>query len=413
MVNHNRPNALPKLAARFIFLASIGWLVYVGSGAIALVFHLPSTKPPVFTGTFREQALDLGPTGGLKDLVSADELKLAFRAIKPHWRVPKTNFILHALRFWGQEATFNDTYNPYGNGTPSGSRMLEVMLDSLEAERFQVGPYPFLYRTRFGVGVQYETGGGGIAHLDQYLKVMGELALRSDTMVRLPDGSRANLGDAIRDSLLHFDADQELEFTAVAYSRWLPPTRTWHNRNGEIHSFDEVSDLLLCKSPTKAACCGIHILYALVNILRVHAIHPIIKPELVARIERRLYETSRALEQNQDQSGVWLGRWYESRSPSPGEEWGFQAIAATGHHLEWIALAPDRLRPKREVIGRAAVALTRLINKHASVTISNSYPPFSHAGRALALMQETTPSMILDDRASEAGPTPHNRGLAE
>ena len=231
--------------------------------------------------------------------------------------------------------------------------MLDVLLDSRAAETSGVEPYPFLYRSDPGVSVQYEAGGCGIAHHDQYLKVMGDLGLSSETAIRLPDGSPSTLGEVIRNSLANFDIGQELEFTAVAYSRWLPPTRSWVDRHGDRHSFDDIAEALMKRPSDKTSCCGAHTPYALVNLLRANQQYPILDPDVARRVEAHLVDISRRLEANQDPSGAWLGRWYVSREPVPDETIGFQAIWATGHHLEWITLAPEHLRPNRQCIERA------------------------------------------------------------
>jgi len=100
---------------------------------------------------------------------------------------------------------------------------------------------------------------------------------------------------------------------------------------------------------------------------------------------------------------VWLGRWHESKAPLADAPWAFQAIAVTGHHLEWIALAPPQFRPRRESVERAALALARLIPQQPPPTVANSYAPFSHAARALLLMEEADP-VLCAKALSAAGP---------
>jgi hypothetical protein len=219
--------------------------------------------------------------------------------------------------------------------------------------------------------------------------------VRCDTPIRLPGGSWFALEDVVRHSLANFDSEQELEFTAVAYSRWLPPETAWTDRYGEEHDFDQLTDALLRRVPQHTACYGCHTPYALVNLLRANERHRILRASTVRRLEARLVEVSRLLERNQDASGVWFGLWYKCSEPAPGHSRGLQAIWVTGHQLEWIALAPQRVRPALGCIKRAARALVRLLPEHSYMTAANTYPQFSHACRALALIEEVEPGAIL------------------
>ena len=133
--------------------------------------------------------------------------------------------------------------------------MFEALTDSVIAEECGVVPYPFLFMTHLGPSAPI-TKGGGVSHPDQYIQALGEAGARSDTAIRLPDGASATLEGVIRESLANFNIEQEMEFTAVAYSRWLPPTRRWVDRHGYVHSFDEIAEALMSRSLDGASCCG-------------------------------------------------------------------------------------------------------------------------------------------------------------
>jgi hypothetical protein len=287
----------------------------------------------------------------------------------------------------------------HANAGRPGSTAVMILTDSFEAERAGVVPYPFLQRSRFGVSVQVDSP-GGFAHLDQYLKAFGELALPSSTPVRLPDGDWLTIEDVLRESLANFNIDQELEFTAVAYARWLPPTKSWVDRYGVAYTFDELASALLDRRADKTACNGVHTLYAIVNLLRVNAVYKILAPATTRRLEARLAEASRQLEQHQHSTGVWLARWYQSKEPAVDGSFALQAIWVTGHHLEWIALAPQGLRPRRATILLAAHALARLLLEHSYMTAANTYPQFSHACRRLALLEEVKPASLASGGSS-------------
>ncbi len=274
--------------------------------------------------------------------------------------------------------------------------MLEVLLDMKKFAAAGVGPSSFLYRSSHGVQVWHDANAvGGIAHVDQFLKATGELGLSSEQPVQLMDGSSATLGDVVRGSLAVFTPKAELEFTAVAYSRWLPPCARWFDRFGEPHSLDELCRGLLEKPVGSGACAGTHVPYALINLLRAHSLHPVLADETARNAEERLKEISRLLETHQASTGAWFDNWHLSDRPKKGKDPGLQIIAAVGHHLEWIALAPETLRPEPTCIQRAARLLASMVPQHSLETVASTYPPFSHAARALALLEEADPAEVI------------------
>jgi hypothetical protein len=348
------------------------------------------------------------PAGGLKGTITKWEVYRVLVFLEPRWRISKTNSILHALRLWGDNAEFNDSPIPSKFLTipPSGKSMLEVMLSNYAFRNAGVSPSPFLYRTPAGIGVAYGygTGAGGVAHADQFLKVMGELGLPLNARLELSETDTGTLAEVLNESISSFRLEEELEFTAVAYSRFLPPHSTWCNSKGKQFSFDVVAEKLLSRPLGEGACGGVHVLYALTNLLRVDQIFRILDPSTAKHIETRLDEVSRILERNQSSEGAWLLNWHKGKDVSTKEPWGFQAVWITGHHLEWIALATPRLRPSERTIKKAASLLANVIPRHTIDTIYESYAPFSHAARALLLIEELEPGALMKEFRHQALP---------
>ncbi len=326
------------------------------------------------------------------------ELRRTLVYLQPRWRISKTNALLHALRLWGPKADFPDDVlgSPLRMAMPPGDRMLEVLLDMQKYDRAGVRPSVFLYPTEYGVRQWYDSlNEGGVAHCDQFLKVMGELGLPADQPIRLIDGRTATLADVICDSLNMYSPTEELEFTAVAYSRWLPPTSEWSDRFGRRHSLDGLASALLEQPLGEGACYGTHALYGLVNLLRAHRLHPVLRPGTADAVEKHLSRVSALLEANQSAEGAWFEKWHQSNRPTLPEDATLEAITAVGHHLEWVAMAPPDLRPKTPCLAKAAEFLVRVIPGHSVNTIAGSYSTFSHAGRALALLSEADPVAVV------------------
>jgi hypothetical protein len=340
----------------------------------------------------------VAPAGGLQGSISREELYKALLFLEPRWKIAKTNNLLHALRLWGVDADFTNSPlpNPFLTVPPSGKRMLDVLLSNRLFRQAGIFPSECLYRTDHGVGVVRDNiNAGGVAHVDQYMKVMAESGVPLRTKIEVFEKDDATLADVLRESQYSFGLEEELEFSAVAFSRYLPPRTTWQNRFGEVFTFDMMADKLLEKSLGQGACGGVHAMYALINLLRVNDRYPILKPVTRERIERRIARVSRLLEANQSPDGAWYLDWHVGKVPSEDEPVGFQAVWMTGHHLEWIALAVPRLRPDRKVIQKAASYLVKAIPLHTIHTIAESYAPFSHAGRALALIEEVDPAQVI------------------
>jgi hypothetical protein len=318
---------------------------------------------------------------------------------------------MHALRLWGSSARFDSPdvqgdvpiLNPFLTAIPSAREMVAAMLSNPEARRLGVYPNINIRRSEYGVAVEVGTVPGSIGHVDQYLKVAGDLGLSSGTQLELGDGETATISDVLRDSLAQFQIDQELDFTAASYAMWLPPHRSWHDRFGVEHSLEEVVGALLRRPVGSGACFGTHLPYALVQLYRSNEECYLFSRSLAGRIATTLSRVSRLLERHQSREGAWYAQWQESASADETEPAAFQAIAATGHHLEWISYAPPPLRPGEETIRRAARFLAESIPLNSVTTISRSYPRFSHAARALVLLEEVDPANLISNGQAVTG----------
>src|SRR5690606_16031429 len=92
--------------------------------------------------------------------------------------------------------------------------------------------------------------------------------------------------------------------------------------------------------------------------------------------------------------GYWHGNWSlgaAAKNVATDDE-DYRRVIATGHHLEWLAIAPPELHPPRESLRRAA---RWLIDETLSVpeeTLRERYTFYSHVGNALALWRGTHPA---------------------
>ena len=105
---------------------------------------------------------------------------------------------------------------------------------------------------------------------------------------------------------------------------------------------------------------------------------------------------------SQNDDGSWPPNWWqgEAAHDEPADEPFYKTIIATGHHLEWLAIAPRRLHPPREQIRRAAAGIIVQTTSRTAEEIQTQYTFYSHVGSALALWRGTSPARFWQHRGS-------------
>jgi hypothetical protein len=106
-----------------------------------------------------------------------------------------------------------------------------------------------------------------------------------------------------------------------------------------------------------------------------------------------LREATRRLVASQSQEGFWDQNWPDAKAAARDEKLDTplsRRILATGHALEWWAMAPAEFHPPREVLIRAGQWLAKEIDGMDSPAIEKNYTFLSHAGRALRLWRSGT-----------------------
>jgi len=292
----------------------------------------------------------------------------------------------------------------------SSTEMLAIIFDTSQHDHY----YRFDRRSRRMQGFLRKTPQGFVPsvsrisparsvapHHEKVFQVAGELGLRSDWRV-VVDGEDYSLGDGIVDALSRINIEQELEFSTVALAHYLPPMRSWRNRQGEVISFDQLVEKLLAQK--SGACYNTHRLYALVILLRANQKYAILEGEIAKQIEAELKRASLVLTRQQMLSGLWEGSLFDDRLKEPASLAHGEFLRATGHHLEWIAFAPKELRPTDAVIQKAATGLVELIERSRQEVLDMQYGPLTHAVRALLLLSgRGSVEAVLDGLPAERG----------
>src|SRR5690606_10552211 len=90
--------------------------------------------------------------------------------------------------------------------------------------------------------------------------------------------------------------------------------------------------------------------------------------------------------ESQFEDGRWPPDWSRGAEAvtDPGDGDMYQTVIATGHHLEWLTIAPEELHPPRERVIRAARWIIDNTLSRSDEEISRNYTYYSHVGAALA-----------------------------
>jgi hypothetical protein len=223
------------------------------------------------------------------------------------------------------------------------------------------------------------------------LATLGEIGLPISQQLHLRDGE-ATVGELVTSAMTRFHAEQlENEWSAIAYARYVFPTLAWTNQYGERRDVEDLVAELVERRLGEGACRGTHRLEALVVLYRANETARALPPRVEQRIESHLGEVAALLVRTQHAEGYWDGNWARNKSAASDDASLAVRILSTGHHLEWLALAPEHVQPPRETVVRAAQWLVRAMLEVDDVTLQRQYGPFSHAARALCLWRSREP----------------------
>jgi hypothetical protein len=341
--------------------------------------------------TLRQVPHVIPPRYDLRAIASDAQLAAVMDRLQPPAGPPNTNDLLHALRLWGPDAEFDDA------NVPSGSTMRDYFIDDGVFQPFTGDAPPLVDNSGELVRMRsYRYGDPhrrtASVHTDDVLATFGEMGLPSDTLVQLRDGETtvAALVDA---ALRRYHRQQyEYEWSVITYARYAFPQPLWRNRHDQTIDVDGLVDELIGHPLRLGVCGGTHRLEALVVLLRADDAVGALRPKTRAKIIMHLTEISRLLVGSQAVEGYWAKSWSRGGESDSNETPPLsERILATGHHLEWLALAPPEVLPPRETLVRAGQWLVRGMLEVDETSLRRDYGPFTHAARALCLWRSRDP----------------------
>ncbi len=331
------------------------------------------------------------------EMVSDDDLAAVLWQVRPKFEQKglRPNLVEHAIRAWGVNAEFLDPE------VLSGRQMEQFLLDhGTFVLSWGKEASPLLEDRRTGVGVNWGEARSQSVHHDHMLACVTEAGTSLNEPVMLPTQREMTLENVVREALRDFRLDErETEWTAMAFGLWLAPTKTWEAVDGREMSFDLLAQRLMRGYLEKGVCSGTHRVYSLMLLWRLDQDHDILSDEVAAEVYAHLSLVRDLIIASQFEDGHWPSNWNEGQDAveNPREDEMRAKIIATGHHLEWLAIAPQELHPPQEQIDKAATWIIDVVKHQSREQVLQRYTFLSHVGNALSLWRGTTPAKFWKD----------------
>ncbi len=360
---------------------------------VARMSHRPVALDVDLAGTTRA---NVEPFYNDAEVVSDEELAGVLKKIVPRFSRShlRPNLVEHALRTWGSKIVFN---NP---DAISGPQMADFLTDTAKyMDSWGKNNAPLMEPTPDGIHVRWGEDSSSSVHHDHTLAALTEAGLELDAPVYTTIRAlqvRNVLAEALRDFQLD---ERETEWSAMSFTLWLAPQKTtvWHNGEGRRITFDMVAERLMRNHKRDGVCLGTHRVYSLMLLLRLNEQSggELITKETAAQIMDYLRTSRDMIMASQSADGSWPANWTDGAAAEANadpKEKPSKRVIATGHHLEWLSIAPAELHPPREQILKAADWLVKNVAETPQAEIDQSYTFYSHVGKALAMWRKTSPA---------------------
>ncbi len=387
-------------------------LLACGSFAVAWAVSRPEAKALVaqelwhrdsFTHVVipREKPLVISSLYDRPDLMSDADLAAVLKQIVPRFprQSLKPNHVEHALRTWGVGAEFQDP------SVLSGKELTEFLTDHGKfINSWGKGVAPLLRDLPTGVSIRFDRTDGGSIHHDHWLASLTEAGVTLKTPVYSPGRRNATIHTVLDQALRDFRLDErETEWTAMAFGLWIAPQKQWVGGDGRHYSFDLLSQRLRRGQKELGVCSGTHRVYSLMALIRLDDEHDILSDSERKNAWSYLESVRDRITDSQFPDGHWPSNWPDGKSAveQPVADELKQILIATGHHLEWLSIAPKELHPPEENIQKAMRWMTKTITELPTDKVLENYTFCSHIGKAAAMWRKTSPETFWETWENE------------
>src|SRR5262249_33172501 len=145
-------------------------------------------------------------------------------------------------------------------------------------------------------------------------------------------------------------------------------------------SFDLLAERLMRGHKKFGVCAGTHRIYSLMVLIRLDDDFQILSHEMREQTLHHLRDIRDLITVSQFDDGHWPTNWADGANAisNPVEEPLYKQVIATGHHLEWLAIAPKELHPPHGMILKAADWVVKTTLEQTDKQITERYTYFSH-----------------------------------
>ena len=245
--------------------------------------------------------------------------------------------------------------------------------------------------TEIGLRAELEPGKLGQGHEDQWLAVLSQCDLTHKQPIVVGDKT-FQMYDLLKQSMYDTYEGKECSWSLIGLSRYLIPVdQTWQARDGEQWSLERMIAMEAGAGDEwanhihGAACGGTHRLIGMTMALdKFREQFP--DRELTGgwlAAQERIDWAIRAARENQLANGAFSLNYFERSTNSPDLA---EHLGATGHTLEFLALALDDERLRAPWVTRAANYLCGIFEKTQQIDLECG--ALYHAAHGLVLYRE-------------------------
>jgi hypothetical protein len=384
----------PLGGAKFVALQFAAIALVAG----LLAWRIPAHPQAPSLPPLHNQPLAVEPLYDYPTVVTDEQLHRVLARLRPQLAGKQTKIggVDHALRFWTNRAFFDDAK------FASGEKLRRILTDQRafsvlygEEER------PLLMPQKQGVRVRTQDGAATSTHVDHTMACLAEVGTPLDFEITVATGPnsvrtvpfRAIVEQSLRDFTLN---QVEYEWSGLTYALYMSPVREWTTKEGQRVSFDILARRMMREKLPRGVCFGNHRLFTLAAFLRIDDDQHILSPDVRQEVLTFLTAQTAVLVKNQSPEGYWGFDWARAEGEPEIEtdktgDLVSDRMLATGHALEWWAIAPEQCLPPRETLARAGQWLVKAIDESTDEQIQSRFTYLSHAGRALALWRKVDP----------------------
>ncbi len=371
--------------------------------AVAGTEHFPKAEIP------RETPWEVTPLYDDPSVVSYEDLAAVLHKVRPRFNDSniRPNLVEHALRAWSIKAEFDDPE------IKSGAELRDFLTDHGKYFRVFNNVEPLLQERPEGVAIRWGRMVGGSVHHDHWLACLTEAGVDRNHPVSTQTRHDMTITDVVQEALRDFKLDErEVEWSVMAFGFWLvsdepgQSVTSWYNTEGRELSFDLLAKRLVRGHKQYGVCTGTHRVYSAMVLIRLDDAHnnEILSPEVRTELWRYLEKTRDLIETCQFEDGHWPYNWWDGKvsKERPLPTVNSEVVIATGHHVEWLSIAPPELHPfygeengeerGREAVRKAAKWLVENVKSQSDPDMLRQYTFYSHVGNALAMWRKTRPA---------------------